>query len=681
MPEAEDEALTETEQLRWPAEWESHERTLMAWPARPDLWGEYLEWARRDVAQIANTIAQFEPVTMVARPGAGEDAERRCAGNVTVIELPIDDSWLRDNGPVILQDAAGQRVGMHFQFNGWGGKYHPHLADAAVAEHLLTHLGIPRRLAPFVLENGSLTGNGKGTVITTAQCNLHPNRNGAISSQEMEAHLRTWMGAEQVIWLPKGLVEDTDTDGHVDNVAAFAPLDTVLLQTVRNERNPNFHTLAEQQRILAKFGFQLLMIDHLPYAELGGKVSAVPYLNFYVCNNAVIVPVTGFDAGADAAALDIIREAFPGRHVLGVPGAVLAYGGGGVHCITQQVPCAPGAPAGSGQTGTSEASSTSEASTPGELHRSEVLTVRSLGILPSLAATTPGPRGSMRIAVIQHAFDPDPEALRSTLASMIEHAAAEAADLICLPELFLDPYLAIDPESWSNMVPGESFPNGPAHTFLIEQARHTRRVIAGTIHTASPSGGLGLNMSVIVDASGDTIWAAPKLHLPITVGYHEDQWFQAGSGVATPVAVGDTMIAQPVCWDEWFPELARAYRLQGAELLVYPSAIGSEPDLPEFDTQPIWQQMVISHAIANGVHVIVPNRVGTETRAGTTITFYGSSFIADPYGRVLAQGPRDEPAVLIADIDLNAGDDWLARFPLLATRRPELYEQIVRRPE
>ncbi|MGB2756160.1 MAG: agmatine deiminase family protein [Acidimicrobiia bacterium] len=656
--------------LRWPAEWEPHERTLMAWPARPDLWGEFLDWARRDVAEIANTIAQFEPVTMVARPGSGEDASRRLGGRVEVVELPIDDSWLRDNGPVIMRHDDGTRVGVHFRFNGWGNKYHPYMADAAVAELLLDRLSIPRMLAPFVLENGSLSGDGEGTVVTTAQCNLNPNRNDEVTAAAVEARLKQWMGSERVLWLPRGLVEDLDTDGHVDNIAAFAPLKTVVVQSVLNERNPNFGALQENKKLLEKFGYHTLAVDHLPYSELGGKVSPVPYLNYYVCNGAVIVPVTGFDKGADAAALETIGEAYPGRQVVGVPGAVLAYGGGGVHCITQQVPTSDGlAPA--------AAANRSEASLPGELRTSEVITVRSGGVLPSLAAVNPtSDRRLLRVGVVQHAHDPDVAALRTQLAEYVEHAANEGADLICLPELFMDPYIAIDPDSWSQMVPGEVFPNGPSHEFLVDLARHTRRVIAGTIHTAAAQGGLGYNMSVIVDASGDTIWATPKLHLPVTAGYYEDQWFRAGEALADPVEVCGAKIAQPVCWDEWFPELARAYRLRGAEVLLYPSAIGSEPDFPDFDTEPMWQHTIVAHAIANGVHVIASNRVGSETRAGTTVSFYGSSFIADPYGRILAKAPRDRPCVLIADLDLDAGKDWLALFPFLKTRRPELYGEL-----
>ena len=132
----------------------------------------------------------------------------------------------------------------------------------------------------------------------------------------------------------------------------------------------------------------------------------------------------------------------------------------------------------------------------------------------------------------------------------------------------------------------------------------------------------------------------------------------------------------PTCWDQWFPELARAYSLRGAEVLVYPTAIGSEPDHPAFDTEPLWERVIVANGIANGTFMVAINRTGTEP----PLTFYGSSFISDPYGRILVQAPRDRPAVLIADLDLDQRRDWLELFPLLTTRRPDTYGPLVALP-
>jgi N-carbamoylputrescine amidase len=144
--------------------------------------------------------------------------------------------------------------------------------------------------------------------------------------------------------------------------------------------------------------------------------------------------------------------------------------------------------------------------------------------------------------------------------------------------------------------------------------------------------------------------------------------------IELPTPTGGAQLGAPTCWDQWFPELARAYSLEGAEVLIYPTAIGSEPDHPAFDTQPLWQQVIVANGISNGTFMVAINRIGTED----PLTFYGSSFVSDPYGRVLAQAPRDEPAVIVADLDLDQRRDWLELFPFLRTRRPDAYQLLVK---
>jgi agmatine deiminase len=320
-----------------PAEWERHERTLMAWPAREDAWrGVGIEDARRDYAEIARAIARFEPVLMVADPAWAQGARDLCGADVDVVELPIDDSWIRDNGPIFVTGPGGRRAGVDFEFNAWGEKFHPYDQDDALPERLLAHLGIPRYAAPFVLEGGSIAVDGAGTLITTEQCLLNPNRNPALSRADIEVGLRDYLGAERVIWLDRGLAEDEDTDGHVDNVCAWIAPGRVLLQTVRDPENPNHRPAQENLNRLRDAGLEVSELDLLPYVEGDGQAVPVPYTNFYLANGAAIVPVTGADS--DEEALARLGDAYPGREVVGVPGRTLALGGGGVHCITQQVP-------------------------------------------------------------------------------------------------------------------------------------------------------------------------------------------------------------------------------------------------------------------------------------------------------------------------------------------------------
>jgi len=321
-----------------PAEWARHERTMMAWPTRHDLWGDQLEAAREEYAATANAIAAFEPVTMVCA-SAEEATHARAALSTAaeVVELPIDDSWLRDCGPIFVVDGDGGRAGVHFEFNSWGGKFTPWDRDAAVGGLLVEHVGDDCYKAPFVLEGGAIAVDGEGTLLTTEECLLNPNRNPGMSRAEIEAGLHDHLGADTIVWLGQGLVEDRDTDGHVDMIAAFTRPGEVLLQTLEPGA-PSHERMADNRSRLTAAGLDVVDFPILAAVEVAGEAVAVSHLNLYLCNGAAIVPLAGVDT--DAEALERIAAAYPDREVVGVPGRVIAYGGGGPHCITQQVPAA-----------------------------------------------------------------------------------------------------------------------------------------------------------------------------------------------------------------------------------------------------------------------------------------------------------------------------------------------------
>jgi agmatine deiminase len=326
--------------MRLPAEWEPHERTLMGWPCRRELWGETIDRAREEYATTANAIADFEPVTMLANPGAdAAQARAACGESVAVVELPLDDSWLRDCGPIYVRDDAGGRVAVHFRFNAWGEKFSPWDRDAEAGRLAAEALGDEVISAPIVLEGGSILSDGAGSLLTTEQCLLHPNRNPSLNREEIEAVLIEFLGVDRIVWLGRGLIEDRDTDGHVDLIASFTGPRRALLQTVPAD-NVNHANSEENLGRLQEAEIEIIDCPFLPYAEVAGETVAVSYLNFYICNGAVIVPVSG--ARADSDALALIGQAFPDREAVAVPGATLAYGGGGPHCITQQVPVRDG---------------------------------------------------------------------------------------------------------------------------------------------------------------------------------------------------------------------------------------------------------------------------------------------------------------------------------------------------
>jgi N-carbamoylputrescine amidase len=300
----------------------------------------------------------------------------------------------------------------------------------------------------------------------------------------------------------------------------------------------------------------------------------------------------------------------------------------------------------------------------------------------SPARTRPPEREPVRVGLVQHRWHADPAEHEEALAEGIRMAAGDRARLVCLQELTLSPYFAITPDG-PQAVGAEPEPlsEGPTLRFAARMAAETGVYVHASLYErADAPDGLGFNTAILVSPSGQLLSRTRKLHIPVTAGYYEDRYFRPGPAGddAFPVMTlrlgdSDTVVGCPTCWDQWFPELARAYSLQGAEILIYPTAIGSEPDHPDFDTQPLWQQVIVANGVANGTFMVAINRIGFED----PLTFYGSSFISDPYGRVLAQAPRDQPAVVVADLDLDQRRDWLELFPFLRTRRPDAYRLLV----
>ena len=321
---------------RMPAEWAPHERTIVCWPARETMWQEHFEAAKAEHAAVVNAIAAFEPVTLAVDPSQEAEARAAVRGDVDVVAIPLDDSWARDSGPIFVC-GDGRRAGVAFGFNAWGEMFTPYDQDAEFATRVLEHLGEERVDArDLILEGGSIAVDGEGTLITTEQCLLHPNRNPALSREQIESRLRETLGVERIVWLGLGLVEDDDTDGHVDNICAWIEPGRVLLQTVADEADPNYEHCRENARRLADAGIEVVELEVLPRLDGDGPPTVVPYVNYYVANGALIVPVTGAETDADALAL--LERLYPGREAVPVSGTTLALGGGGVHCITQQVP-------------------------------------------------------------------------------------------------------------------------------------------------------------------------------------------------------------------------------------------------------------------------------------------------------------------------------------------------------
>ena len=319
-----------------PAEFARHERTVICWPARTEIYGQRLAEAQTAHAALANTISGYEPVTMIVNPRDESAARRVCAVNVDVVALEIDDAWFRDSGPNYVIE-NGELIATCWQFNGWGEKFVPFDKDATIASRWAAHAGHKSRKISMVLEGGSLNVDGAGTLITTEQCLLNPNRNPKLSREQIAEKLCRELGQQQVVWLPFGLALDDDTDGHVDNVASFVGPKTVIMQGCDDKTEADFVRCAANIAVAKDAGLTVHEIPVLPFVVTDGVRAVVPYLNFYICNAAVIVPVCGHDA--DSEMLALLGEYISDRDIVGLEiGAILAHGGGGIHCITQQVP-------------------------------------------------------------------------------------------------------------------------------------------------------------------------------------------------------------------------------------------------------------------------------------------------------------------------------------------------------
>jgi len=349
--------------FRMPGEFEPHQGCWMLWPERGDTWRLGGQPARKVFAQIAETIVKSEEVTVCVSANQFDNARKLLPDAIRLVEMSSNDAWMRDVGPTFVSDKKGRIRGVDWHFNAWGGLkdglYFPWDRDAAVAKKILEMERIDRYRAPLILEGGSIHADGQGTVITTEECLLHPNRNPGLSKQEIENFLKDYLNAVKVIWLKKGVFMD-ETDGHVDNLCCFVRPGEVLLTWTNDPSDPQYAISRHAFDILSNTtdakgrkptvhkihqpgplyltGEESSGLDFsgnaMPRTE--GHRLAASYVNFYIANNTVVMPV--FNDPHDDAAVDTISRLFPEREVTAVYAREILLGGGNIHCITQQQP-------------------------------------------------------------------------------------------------------------------------------------------------------------------------------------------------------------------------------------------------------------------------------------------------------------------------------------------------------
>jgi agmatine deiminase len=348
---------------RMPGEFEPHSKTWMLWPERPDTWREAARPAQRAFMEVAKAISQFEHVIIGVNPNQYQNARDMVSSQVQTVVIENDDAWMRDSGPTFVINNTGIVRGIDWIFNAWGGLegglYYPWELDDAVPQKVLEMEGKERYRAPIVLEGGSIHVDGQGTLITTEECLLNPNRNPSLSKSEIESVLKGYLNISKIIWLGRGVYND-ETSGHVDNLCCFLEPGVVALTWTDDTDDPQYEISMDalnrleheldtcgRKLIIHKFhqpdpviitdieaqGVQI--IPGTKPRKAGDRIAA-SYINFYLCNQGAIVPT--FDDPHDQEVLETLQKLMPDRKVVGVPTREILLGGGNIHCITQQQP-------------------------------------------------------------------------------------------------------------------------------------------------------------------------------------------------------------------------------------------------------------------------------------------------------------------------------------------------------
>ena len=358
--------------FRMPAEFERHQGCIMIWPERPGSWINGAKAAKKAFAQIASVISESEQVYMIVSEGRKEEAAKMLPETVRLVVMDTDDAWARDTGPTFVVSGnvdtpyeARDLRGINWEFNAWGGTYDGLYADwekdNLVAGHFMSYLGCQGyNAAPFVLEGGSIHTDGEGTMLVTESCMLSKGRNPELTKEQIEDKLKQYCNVSKIIWLPCGIYND-ETNEHVDNVCAFTAPAEVVLAWTDDENDPQYEMskacLSVLENVTDAKGRHIkvrkMLIPKKPVCiteeELAGfefeegedmreagERLAASYVNFYIANDSVIVPQ--FDDEADSLAINVLKEAFPDRKIVGIYARDIIVGGGNIHCITQQIP-------------------------------------------------------------------------------------------------------------------------------------------------------------------------------------------------------------------------------------------------------------------------------------------------------------------------------------------------------
>lgn len=637
-----------------PAEWAEQEFVQLTWPHSETDWAYMLDEVNKCFIEIAQQILKRSNLLIVC---VDSDEVEKCFGEeelsrITFAEMPTNDTWARDHAGITVFE-NGLPVVYDFAFNGWGMKY------ASNYDNLITRnlymagvLGEAghRNCFNFILEGGSIESDGKGIILTTAECLLSDNRNN-LSEDDMEDKLKEYFGAKQVLWLEHGYLAGDDTDSHVDTLARLCPNNTIAYVQCDDEADEHYDELKAMEDELKAFSpfdtggsFQLVPLPMADAVYEKGERLPATYANFLVLNGAVLMPTYG--SPKDEVAKMQLQKAFPAHEIIGVDSSALIKQHGSLHCVTMQYPKAP--------------SKTSEFETK-EIQEEE---------------------RKIRIALIQQINTDDRQENVSKLEKNIRSCANEGAELIVLQELHNGLYFC-QTEDVAVFDQAETIP-GPSTDYFGRLAKELRVVIVLSLFERRAAG-LYHNTAVVIEKDGSIAGKYRKMHIPDDPAYYEKFYFTPGDLGFEPIQTSVGKLGVLVCWDQWYPEAARLMAMAGAEILIYPTAIGWESTdlLDEKKRQKnAWVTVQRGHAVANGLYVLSCNRVGLEldpSGATAGIQFWGNSFVTGPQGEIITRASHEKEENIIVDVDMKRSENVRRWWPFFRDRRIDAFGDLTKR--
>ena len=637
-----------------PAEWHPQSGLQLTWPHERTDWRPYLDEARLTFEQLAEAVATHERLIVVT-PHCGETAAElkaaltpRAFANVSVVHCATHDTWARDHGPISL--IGPTNVVCDFTFNGWGEKF-PWKTDNAITARLfkagLFHA--QHYKTDFVLEGGSIESDGQGTLLTTSTCLLAPHRNQPLTREQIEQRLKATLHVERVLWLDHGNVVGDDTDGHVDTIVRMAPDDTLLYMRVDDEADPMFadfqalerqlHTL----RTLSGKPYRLLPLPTPRPILYDGERLPATYANFVIINGAVIVPTYQQPDHHPPARLPPLPHHAISRGYSGSEPCAIDDSGPRRQVLSLRADCPP-LPSNS------------------KFHHYE----RNKNWFPPTAQHTE--RGGQHHTLGRRRHRPCP-------ARRTAHRIAGTSQLA----LFL-------PRGEG----GQLRPRGAYPRTIHGPLWRTRQGAWGGHRDLALREACGRPLPQHSRRDRQRRLHYRKMHIPDDPGYYEKFYFTPGDLGFHPISTSLGRLGVLVCWDQWYPEAARLMALQGAEILIYPTAIGYDAHDTQEEQQrqrEAWTTVMRGHAVANGLPVVAVNRVGFEpTRPGEDpdaehpgIVFWGSSFVCGPQGEMHYRASTTDEESVIVSIDLDHSESVRRWWPFLRDRRIDAYQDITKR--